>query len=222
VVASELLLVAVEQFVARCHDEGCAELGGSSTRLVLAVAASEGSRTCEESVRADQCSGSETVHLDDVGGLAVLVEEDGERDGLLLNERFGVASPASAKSRHTSTRCCELFVSIADLTGPFATGCSAEVSEKQDDLEMFCPQIAQSMHPAGGIREREISEGCRVERHRVLSVLDQRILMPNLRQFFISRRRGTALRAILRSASRVDAHHVVAVLPPQNCRLGMP
>ena len=173
-VASKLLLVAVDQFVAWCHDEGCAELGGSSTCLALAIAASEGSCTGEESVRSDQCSCAETVHLDDVGSLTVLVEQDVERDVLVLDERLGVASPPCAESRNPCARCGDLFISIADLTGPLAAGQSAEVSEKQEDVRIFGPQIPQSMHLTGGVWEGEISKSRGIECHCVLAVIDRR------------------------------------------------
>jgi len=183
VVTRKLLLVAVDQLVAWHHDERCAELGGSSTCLALAIAASKGSRTCKESIRSDQRSCAETVHLDDVGSLAVLVEQDRERNALVLDERIGVAFPACAESCHTSARCRDLFVSIADLTGPFATGCSAEVSEEQEHVGIFCPQISESMHPTGGVREGEISKSRCVERHRVLSVVNQSVLVLNIVSF---------------------------------------
>ena len=164
-VTGERFPVDVEQFIARCHDDRRPQLGRPATRIALPVAAGERSGPGEERIRPDQRHRAETVRLDDVCGLPVLVEEHGEGHFLIVNERFGVSPTARADRSDARPDGLEVFVAVADLTGPLTTGQSAEVPKEEKYVRIGGPQIPQAVQRAFRVWQGKVREfGCG-ERH---------------------------------------------------------
>ena len=68
------------------------------------------------------------VQLDDLRSFAVLVEEDGEGNVLVFDERLRVPLPSRTDGSDADAGIEELVVSLTDLTGPFPARQSAKVA----------------------------------------------------------------------------------------------
>ena len=165
-VACVLLEVLVEDLVAGSHHDGRPQLGRSAAGLALAMTARERPEAGRELARLQQRGRSYGGGPDDVGGGAVLIQQDGERDSLVLDEGLGVPLATGADRRDTCTRGQDLFVSVADLTGPLAARQSAEVAEEEDDLGLFGPQVTEPVLTLIGVDQDLVGELGGIERHR--------------------------------------------------------
>jgi hypothetical protein len=76
-----------------------------------------------------------------LGGGAVLVEQHGKWHRLVLDEGLCVPFATRADSDDPCPGCQDLVVSLADLTGPFATGDSAKVAKKENQVGLVRPHI---------------------------------------------------------------------------------
>ncbi len=165
VVPCVLLTVLVQDLVSRPHHDGRSELHRPAARLLLAVAAGERTDPGRERTRIEERARPERSGSDDLGGVAVLVEEDGEWNTLVLDERRGVSLPAGPDGGDEGTCGEDLLVSIADLTGPLTAGQSAEVAQEQQDVGLLEPEVAEPVLGAVGIDENLVGELCSIERH---------------------------------------------------------
>jgi hypothetical protein len=168
-------------------------LGGAAPETALTVPANERSRTRKPCVRPDKRGGIEVVRLDDICSNAILVQEDFEGYGLVLDERLCVYGVAGAYGRYARSCGCDVLVSISNLTGSLAARQSAEVPEKEEQVSIVGPPVTESMHGAFGIGQREIGKGRSVK------------CQENLRPEY-GRVRARAIRSVL------DRHNVVAAL----------
>jgi len=169
-VAGVVLTVLVQDVVARAHHDGGSELERSAPCVVLSMPAGERPEPGGELPRAEQRCRTERPGSDDLGGRPVLVEQDRERDPLVLDERLCVASTAGADGGDAGTRGGDLVVSISDLTGPLTARQSAEVAQEEQDLGTVAPEVAKAMLSSAGIDEHDIGKlGC-VEWHPCLVV----------------------------------------------------
>ena len=150
-VTGEVLEVRIQQFVARSDHEGGAQLHRPTTRLLLAVSARGRPGT------GDPCTGPhhrghpDLLGAGDLRCSAVLIQQNGKRHPLILDECLGITLPARADGGDLDTCCDEVVVSVADLTGPLAAGQSAKVAEKEDHMGALLPQVAEAMRTAFGI-----------------------------------------------------------------------
>jgi hypothetical protein len=158
VVASERLPVDVEELIPRSHDHRGAQLGRPAASVVLSVSRGKRSCTGEKGIGPDQRYCSEAVRLDDVGCFTLLVEKYGKGHHLIFDKRLGVPPATRTDGRDTRAGCFEVFVSIADLTGPFSTGQSAEMPQKQKNMWFLGPKISKAVRRALRIGQGKICE----------------------------------------------------------------
>lgn len=165
-VACELLEVLVEDLIARAHHDGRSQLGRSTAGLPLAMTTGKGTEAGGELARLQQSRRSDRCGADDVGGGSVLIQQDGKRNVLVLDEGLGVAFAACADGGDAGSGGEDLVVSVADLTGPLAAGQSAEVAKEENDLGLLGPQVAEPVFSLVGIDEDLVGELGGIERHR--------------------------------------------------------
>jgi len=165
VVTCVVLVVLVEDLVARPDHDGGAQLHGPSTGVLLPIALEEGTHPCGNGVRAEQRRGPQRPRAHDLGGIAVLVEQDWERHILVLDERRCIALATRTDGGDLCTRCEDLVVSLADLTGPLAAGQSAKVTQEEKNLRLVLPTVTKAMLGTIRIDEHLISELGNIEWH---------------------------------------------------------
>lgn len=164
-VACVVLEIGIQQLIAGPDHQGGSELGRSPSGVVLDVASGHSPGAGDPLAGPQQRGGSERLGPDDVGRRAVLVQQDLERDSLVLDECLGVTLPAGADGNDAGTRCGDLFVSVSDLTGPLTTGKSTKVPEEEDERTPFRPPVTQAMERSVGIDELMVCEPGDVEGH---------------------------------------------------------
>jgi len=140
-------------------------LHGAAASILLAVPPHERSETSGDRIRPESCHCTNLSGSDDLGCLAVLVEQDRERHILVLDERRCVTLATRSDGGDPCTRCEDLVVSLADLTGPLAAGQSAKVAQEEKNLRLVLPTVTKAMLGTIGIDENLISELSNIEWH---------------------------------------------------------
>lgn len=148
------LLVEVQEFVAWADHERGPELHGAVTGLVLAIPLDERPASGQERVGTDERCRLEAVHLDDLCRFALFVDQDGEWHPFVFYEGLCVPFPSGSNSGHTDTGHQKIVVPVADLTGPFPAGQSAEVAQEEEDMALIGPQITKAVWCALGVEQR--------------------------------------------------------------------
>jgi hypothetical protein len=143
VVACEIFVVGISQHVPWRDHECRSELRGSTSGPVLAVPSDHRAGPCEELSRRQHGQRGRLLRAGDPGSRPVLVEQDPERDLLILDEGLGVTLAACPDGRDPGSGCEDLIVPVADLTGPLTTCQSTEMTQEQDDLGLIGPHSAQ-------------------------------------------------------------------------------
>lgn len=164
-VPGKRLAVLVEDFVAWTEHDGGTELKRAPTRLLLSVPSGKRANPCDHCIGAQQRRRTQLAGADDLGGPAVLIEQNRKRHLLVFDEGCGVALSARADGGDVCTRGEDLVVSIADLTGPLAAGQSAKMPQEEQHVGLLCPEITETMVGPVGIDEDLFGELNGVERH---------------------------------------------------------
>ena len=142
-VAREVLVLLEQDLVAGSHHDRRTELHGAATRLLLPVSRTERAETCRDLAGLEHGCGTDASSADDLGRRTILVEQNRERHLLVLDEGDCVAPTAGPDSRDGCPGLEDLFVSVADLTGPLTTRQSAEMPEEEENLWLVTPEIAK-------------------------------------------------------------------------------
>ena len=158
VVSGEVLVVLVEDLVARGHHDRRTELEGAPTGVLLSMATSKRSESCGNGPESQDGRRPKRSRTDDLRGDAILVEENRKGHALVLDEGLGIPLATRADGRDLGTGRKDLVISIADLTGPLTTGQSTEVAEEQDDLWMLPPSIPEPVCRAFRIDQQVVGE----------------------------------------------------------------
>lgn len=164
-IAGEVLSMLVEDLVAWSHHDRGPELGRAPPGPVLAVPAEQRADRGTHGRGARQGSDPERVGGDDLCRHTVLVEQDGERNALVIDECGGVALSSGTDRSEPCPDGENLVVSIADLTGPLATRQSAEVAQEQQNVRPVRPEIPEPMRRALWGSEDLVGEESGIERH---------------------------------------------------------
>jgi hypothetical protein len=155
-IACVRLLVDVEEFVAWGYYERRSQLGGAAAGVVLPIATNQRPCSCQPRIGSERSRGSQLVQHNGVGRIAVLIQEDRERNRLILDEGRCVPSTSGADRSHTRSGRRQLFVSVSDLTGPFAARQSTEVSKEEKHMGLFGPQVPEPVERSVGVGERDV------------------------------------------------------------------
>jgi hypothetical protein len=158
VVTGEVLEVGVEQPIARCDDERGAELQGPPARLLLALATHDRADRSSVCTRFEEGTHAKGGGSRDAGRLTFAVQQNPKRDPLIRDERIGVSPPTGANCGDAGPQLLELAISVSDLTGPFTTGESTKVAQKQHDVWRRRPQISQSLRVGLRILQSHVGE----------------------------------------------------------------
>ncbi len=158
-----VLEVGVPQVVAWPDHQRGAQLEGTPARFPLAMARSEGPDSGRQGIHRDERAGAEAFGSGDLGGRPIFVEEHGERHSLVLDERSSVSTSTGADGGDAGSRGNDLFVSIADLTGPLAARQSAKVPQKENDLGSVGPEVPEADRGVIGSDEPLVRQGLDVE-----------------------------------------------------------
>lgn len=164
-VAGVVLEVGIAQVVAGTDDQRCSQLERTAAGVALAVAGDRRPEPGQELSRRDEVEGTGCLRACDLSRGSVLVQQNGERDGFVLDERFGVAFPAGPDGRDLGTGLENLLVPVADLTGPLATGQSAKVTEKENHLRSVRPQVTEPHRVLVRVDHNGVRQSCQVEGH---------------------------------------------------------
>jgi len=149
-VTGEILKVGIPDVITGADDQCRTELVRAPSRAPLAVAALEALGCGNPGRRGNDRPNAELFRSGDLGGRSLFVEQNRERDPLIFNEGLGVAPATGTDGGHARPGGEDLFVSVADLTGPLATGQSAEMAEEQDHLRLGGPTVSEAMLVAFG------------------------------------------------------------------------
>jgi predicted HD phosphohydrolase len=159
VVGAVVVEVFVADLLAGTDDERGPELGDSSSRLVDPVpggASPLGSLAAapvrEEPEESDAPNGSRP------GGAGVVVDQHGERDALVGDERSRVAHAAGADGHDLPTPAPDLVVAAPQLRGVLAAEQSAEVPEEDQDDRPIGPEVAESPRLSRRVRKLQVSQ----------------------------------------------------------------
>lgn len=164
-VSGVVLEIGVQQFVAGPYHQRGSELRRASAGLVLDIPARDRPSTGDPLARTEQRGSVERLRPDDVGRRSVLVQQDLERDPLILDEGLGVAFPTGAYRDDVCARRPDVFVPISDLTGPLTTGQSTEMSEEENERAVFGPAITEPVLVPVRIDECVVRKSRDVETH---------------------------------------------------------
>jgi hypothetical protein len=113
--------------------------------VVLPVAFGQRFRPGHELAGADQRKHAERAGAYQLRRCSVFVEQHLKGNRFVLDECLCIAAPAGADRGDVGSRGEDLFISLTDLTGPFATGQSAEMAEKENNSGAFRPAIAEPL-----------------------------------------------------------------------------
>lgn len=143
-VTGEVLVVGVLQDISRTDHQRRSELKRTSSSVVLPVAFQGRTQTGLDLPGCDQLAHGQSLRAGDFGSKAVLIEQHGERNALVLDEGLGVSLAPGTDGRDRCTGGDDVFVSVADLTGPLTAGQSTKMPKEEDDLSLFGPQVAEA------------------------------------------------------------------------------
>src|SRR5687767_12555222 len=111
-----LVDVLVADLLPRPDDERGAKLGDSLARLVHAVASLSGTARAREALRVEhQLQEPDRPHRRSTRRLAVVIDEDRERDRFFLDEPLGVGNAAGPDRDHLAVEALNLVVALAQL-----------------------------------------------------------------------------------------------------------
>ena len=136
--------IVIVQTISWADDECRSELAGAASNGVLAVAGPQGSRSGGPSAYFGESPDSQRLGADDLGSGTVLVQQHRKRNGFVLDEGLGVASPSGADRGDVGPGREDLFVPLPDLTGPLPAGQSTKMPEKQHHLGPLRPMVTES------------------------------------------------------------------------------
>jgi hypothetical protein len=123
-----------------CEDEAAAELEGILAEFVLVVAGCAGAFAAGGVIAAKEMKQIGGAQVGDGVGLALVVDEQGERDAGLLAENAGVVAVAEADGGEGSAFVAEGWLVLAQLRDVLAAKDSTVVAEKDDDGGLGLPQ----------------------------------------------------------------------------------
>ena len=164
-VAGVILIVGIQQLVAGPDHQGRSQLERSPPGLLLPMAPGERLEAGADRGRREVSGEADRLRLDDLSGGSVLIQQHRKRELLVLDEGPGVAFPPGTYCGHDQIGIDEVLLPVADLTGPLATGQSAEVTQEQQHGRSLLPQIAQPVRLTVGIDQAGVGESRHIERH---------------------------------------------------------
>ena len=138
-----ILVVGVEQLVARPDHKGRTELERAAARLLLAMTPGERLQPSPDRFGRQVGGGADRVGLDDLGRRTILIEQHGERELLILDESLGVSLATGPDGNHRHAGVDEGVLFVANLTGSLAAGQSAEVAQEEEDRGPLGPQFSK-------------------------------------------------------------------------------
>jgi hypothetical protein len=140
-VAVEML---VEQARPRRHDERGAELRGPGTRTVDPVTATPGAAGRCPGTRMKKSWKRGNTNRSRLRRRAVVIDQDGEWDGLGRNKIPGIADITRSDRYHLGPRLPNRLVMLAQLRGVLAAVQSTEVTQKDQDRRPFLPEASEA------------------------------------------------------------------------------
>lgn len=164
-ITCKVLSVFVHDVVTWAYDDRCTQLHRPGTTLGLAMAAGKRPNACADCGRAYEGAEAKLVGLDDLGCGAVRVEQHRERHVLVFDEGRCIATSSRADRRDSGARRKQLFVSVADLTGPFTARESPEVAKEEQHMGLVCPQVTQPLLCVVGSDKHLVAQEACVECH---------------------------------------------------------
>jgi hypothetical protein len=158
VIACVILEVFVKDLVARAHDDRRTQLHGPPSGFLLPMPGSEGTEAGGDLTGTDQACDTDGAGPYDLGCGAFLVEKDGERNLLVLDESLRISPTSGADGRYFRPGGEDLSVPVSDLTGPLTACQSAEVSKEQNHLRLIAPKITEPLLGPVGIDQNFVCE----------------------------------------------------------------
>lgn len=138
---------------------------GTPACVVLSLSRRQRPRSGHELSGTDQRQLAESAGADQLRRRSVFIEKHFERDRLVLDERLCIAASAGTDRGDVRTGVEDLLISLTDLTGPFTTGQSAEVAEKEDDPGISRPAVAEPLLGPLRIDKVHCTERGDIKRH---------------------------------------------------------
>ena len=123
-------------------------------------------------------AGSDLAHGRRACRVAVVVDEDGERDALVVDERLGVAGVAGADGDDVAAAAVHRGVLVAQLRGVLTAQQSAEVPEEHHDHGPLGPEVAQPVAAAVGAVEHHVGEPLQIHGRPHYRCLSQEVAPP--------------------------------------------
>ena len=160
--------VLVADLLAGADDERRPELGDPPPRLVDPVPG--GARPLGSLPAAtvrEQPEEPDAPNGRGPGGAGVVVDQNGERDALVGDERGRVAHAAGADGHDLRAPAPDLVVAAPQLRGVLAAEQSAEVPEEDQDDRPIGPEVAESPQLSRRVRKLQVSQLSEIH-HRTL------------------------------------------------------
>jgi hypothetical protein len=151
VIAGVILEIGIQEFVPGTDHQRRPQLKRATPGLLLTVPGRRTPDSRSNRGRLGKRHESESLGADYFCRRSVLVEKYVEGHPLIFDKRLGVTFPAGSDGDDIRTCGKNVFVSVADLTGPLATRQSAKVPEKQNDGGLFGPSVTETVFAAVGI-----------------------------------------------------------------------
>lgn len=157
-IAGILLKVVIQELVAGCDDQCGSQLEGTTPRIALPVPTKQCFGSGNQLPGADQGGLAHRTGTRDLRRRPLFVEQNVERNRLIVNECFGVALASGADCSHIGASIENFLVSVTNLTGSLTARKSAEMAEKEDHLRFSGPSIAETVLILVGVDQHLVCE----------------------------------------------------------------
>ena len=155
--------------VARSDDERRAELERPLAGLVDPVSCAPRANRCTVRFRAEDLPRVPTLDTRGARSVGVVVDENRERDVLLLHELASMQLVPGADREDLRTARSDLLISVAHLRGVLPAVQSAEVAEENEDDRTIRPVVPEAMILAVGAGQDEIGQSVDVHGRGILA-----------------------------------------------------
>lgn len=143
VIPCVVLEICVTQVVSRADHERSPELHWPASRPMLPLARSQRFEGGFVGPQLEKSRCRQVLGADDGRCRAILIEQDPERNVLIVDECAGVASSACADGSHSGTLLGDLCIPVAHLRHPFPARQSTEMTKHEEDGGVRFPQIGE-------------------------------------------------------------------------------
>lgn len=132
---------------------------GPPSGVALSVSFGQRFGPGHELAGADQRKPAQSAGADQFGCRSVLIEQHLEWNRLILYECLCIAATTGPYRRDVGPGSEDLLISLTDLTGPFAAGESAEMTEEEDDPGVCGPAVTNPLLGPLGVDQVHCAKG---------------------------------------------------------------